>query len=551
MGAPLQPPVMVLQEYPLVASLGIGALTGIFFYILFWHWTHPLRKYPGPFLAKFTNIYRLYRTVRGNYYNDLVEMHRKYGPVVRTAPNVLDIDYPEMIKTVFNIKGDWAKRPRQRPPVYNLFSELDKAKHAEEKKLVSKLYFPNAVLSLEPHMDTAITQLCSELETRFIDTKDHNDEPKEGKVLDLGDWISLYAWDVLGTVTFSRPFGYMSSGRDFDGSIARAQDAMFYFAWVGCLPWLDYVFDKNPFPFISNLLGQPGFSKTNSALSVQRLIDRYAGKDAEFLDTSTPDYLQKFMAIKQKDKSGKIRDENIVGWLMINTLAGADTTAIAIKTALYHCAKQPRVWRRLQRELQVAERGYGPWAETAKARTPPISYKTARAIPYLEAIVRESLRILPGIALPLERYVPPSGVHLPTRGTEKTKDFIPGNQGCILSFTPYTLNRHEAVFGSDSDQFRPERWLRDENNRESEEDFRERLQKMNNTDLSFGGGSRVCLGKHMGLMQAYKVLGTLAARYELDWVGEDGQDEWKVVQSWFPRQEGIKVRMRWCLPKGR
>ena len=53
----------------------------------------------------------------------------------------------------------------------------------------------------------------------------------------------------------------------------------------------------------------------------------------------------------------------------------------------------------------------------------------------------------------------------------------------------------------------------------------------------------------MGLMQAYKVLGTLAMRYELEWVGEDGgtgegEGEWNVVQSWFPRQEGIKVRMR-------
>lgn len=254
--------------------------------------------------------------MRGNYYNDLVQMHKKYGPVVRTAPNVLDIDIPEMIKTVFNIKGDWAKTEFYLSssvlvnghPVYNLFSELDKQKHAEEKKLVSKLYFPNAVLSLEPHMDSAITQLCNELETRFINptTTTSSDQKEEPKVFDLGDWISLYAWDVLGSVTFSRPFGYLSSGTDFDGSIARAQDAMFYFAWVGCLPWLDYVFDKNPFPFISNLLGQPGFSKTNSSLSVQRLIDRYAGKDAQFLDPSKPkDYLAKFMEIKDNDTTGK------------------------------------------------------------------------------------------------------------------------------------------------------------------------------------------------------------------------------------------------------
>jgi hypothetical protein len=37
------------------------------------------------------------------------ELHKKYGPVVRIAPNVLDLDIPELIRTIYNTKADYLK----------------------------------------------------------------------------------------------------------------------------------------------------------------------------------------------------------------------------------------------------------------------------------------------------------------------------------------------------------------------------------------------------------------------------------------------------------
>ena len=51
----------------------------------------------------------MYRVTRGNFHNDLVDLHKKYGPIVRVGPNLLDVEYPGMIKTVFNTKGNWKK----------------------------------------------------------------------------------------------------------------------------------------------------------------------------------------------------------------------------------------------------------------------------------------------------------------------------------------------------------------------------------------------------------------------------------------------------------
>ena len=56
-----------------------------------------------------TDLWRLYHVWRGNSHLVVEELHKKYGPVVRIGPNVLDLDYPELTKKIYNIKGDWLK----------------------------------------------------------------------------------------------------------------------------------------------------------------------------------------------------------------------------------------------------------------------------------------------------------------------------------------------------------------------------------------------------------------------------------------------------------
>lgn len=82
--------------------------------LLLWNiWGHlasPLRKYPGPVLARYTNLWRLYHTSRGSIHLVYQKLHEKYGHIVRVGPNVVDVDLPELVKPVLcEIKGDWRK----------------------------------------------------------------------------------------------------------------------------------------------------------------------------------------------------------------------------------------------------------------------------------------------------------------------------------------------------------------------------------------------------------------------------------------------------------
>lgn len=448
---------------------------------------------------------------------------------MQIAPHIVDVDMPELIHTIFNTKGDWLKTEFYHGSsalvngqiVLNIFSQTDPVKHAKQRKPIAKYYSPSATAALEPHMDKIINKLCHQLETRFVE---------KSKTCDLGKWI-LYCrlsnsfesvscshmpdtWDVVGAITFSEPIGYLDKGKDFDATLQNADKAMDYFCVVGTMPFLDHVFDKNPVYRI----GPPGFN-TITNISIQHLIDRYQGKDKDVHDSNTPDFLDKFIEAKKADPDN-VDDGQIISWLMVNMIAGADTTAITIRSAIYYSLRNPRVWARLTEEIQ---------ASTLDA---PPAYKDAKALPYVEAVVREALRVLPGVSMTMERYVPKGGFTLPNG------DYLP--EGTVVGMNPYITGRNKSVYGEDAEEFRPERWLRDEAAGESEAAFQVRLIRMNKADLSFGAGSRVCIGKHIGLFQTYKILVTLISKYDIELATDK---EWKVINSWFPRQEGLEVKM--------
>lgn len=108
----LKPKVLTLtvRTFPstFFSLVVIPILSVLGWYIISWA-TNPLNKYPGPFLAGFTNWWRLYQTRTGKYHEIIYDLHKKYGPIVRIGPNTLDLDYPELIKTIYSTDGKWLK----------------------------------------------------------------------------------------------------------------------------------------------------------------------------------------------------------------------------------------------------------------------------------------------------------------------------------------------------------------------------------------------------------------------------------------------------------
>ncbi len=258
---------------------------------------------------------------------------------------------------------------------------------------------------------------------------------------------------------------------------------------------------------------------------MQRLTQRYNGEDKH--DPAKPDYLDRFLEA-QKDNPESIDTTRILIYLQINLAAGADTTAVTVRSIFYLCLKHPATWDRLQAEVLAA-----PFAQKETMNL-PAPFSQARAILYLEAVVREALRLYPGSCFAMEKYVPKGGLDLPDGS------FIP--EGVAVGFNPYIIHRNKDIWGPDAEDFRPERWLRDESNGESEDAYKQRLAGMNSYDLSFGSGNHACMGKNLGLMEVYKIVATLVALYEFELA--DPRKVWKIHNRIFPIQSGIEMRIK-------
>jgi len=142
------------------------------------------------------------------------------------------------------------------------------------------------------------------------------------------------------------------------------------------------------------------------------------------------------------------------------------------------------------------------------------------------------MRLHPAVSMPLERYVPSQGLNLPEGS------YIP--PGVAVGINPYIVGRNKKLWGHDADEFRPERWLQMTD--ESESIYKERLRVMKAADLAFGGGSRVCIGRNLALVETYKMVATLVSRFEIELV--DPTREWSVLGLWFFRQKGIICNLK-------
>ena len=144
-----------------------------------------------------------------------------------------------------------------------------------------------------------------------------------------------------------------------------------------------------------------------------------------------------------------------------------------MRAIFYYLLKDPKCYAKLRKELDDAEMR-GAFSES-------VTYAQARQMPYFQAVVSEALRICPSVALSMPRY-PPKG------GATVIGEYFPDTVqvGC----NSWVIHMDKTVFGEDAEEFNPERWLESE----------ERTREMEKYLITFGAGSRTCVGKNISLM---------------------------------------------------
>ena len=154
-------------------------------WILYCRFFHPLADVPGPFLASISRIWIARSVAGGRAEHTQRALHKRYGPLVRIAPNEVSVAEASAVKTIYNVKSGFTKTDFYPPFAANIsphgdhFTQLDEAKHTERRKYVSAVYSMSTILESEKYIDA-----CSDV---FLDKMAKF--ARTPASVDLGEWI--------------------------------------------------------------------------------------------------------------------------------------------------------------------------------------------------------------------------------------------------------------------------------------------------------------------------------------------------------------------------
>ncbi|KAE8336010.1 hypothetical protein BDV24DRAFT_178893 [Aspergillus arachidicola] len=492
-------PEHALYILPFISLIYIGHL----------YFHNGLNRYPGPFLAKFTDLWRFLDVWGRQPHETHIALHRKHGDVVRIGPNTLSFSSPAATKVIYGLNKGFTKSefyPVQMTvskgePLPSLFSTLDDKFHAELRRSVNHAFSMSSLVQYEPMVD--------ETTLLFLDQTDHL-FATGSKVCDFARWLQFFAFDVIGSITYSKRHGFIEKNEDIDGIVKSLARIFNYAGPVGQMPWLDKVFWKNPIFDAMQKWGLLDNSHPVAIFARQRMMERMSSK-AAIDPSSRSDLLTKFM------KAGELRpnfmtEKRVLTMAVSMAFAGSETTAISLAAVFYYLLKTPDYMRRVREELDEAIRN----GTIENRPSGLVSWTESQKLPFLDACIKEAFRIFPAAGLPLERVTPPSGADI-------AGQFIPG--GTIVGCSPWVIHRREDIFGSDVDTYNPDRWLN------ASED---KLKIMNGMMLQFGAGSRTCIGKNISLMEIYKLIPSFLRRFDVRLAYPE--QEWRLWNAWFVRQ---------------
>lgn len=470
----------MLQHIALLATIVGVALAG--FQLLKNFLTFGFDSPPGPLLARFSDFWRFLDACFGQHHDTIVELHDRYGSVVRIGPNAISVADPVAIDSVLGSKANLDKtesvKPMQNPykdrVMPMLISAIDSRTHAKIKKPIAGAYSMSVVLGLESVADEGITKLDSKL-------RDFN----PGQRCRLDQWMSFFSFDFILQATFGRDFGFLAAGKDLNGLLAMLDLQFTYISTMGAMPWLDNFLLKNPLLLKFLRIPNPLVDFASDCVKA-----RVSGDQKN--DLRQADFLSRFIEA-QKQYPETVDELQLITYATTNVLAASDTTSAALTAIIYHVLQHPAVHAKLQAELEAKHLHF------------PVSYNEAQCLPYLGAVIKEVLRAFPIAGIELERKVGPQGLTLPTGQR------LPA--GSIVGINAWPVHRNNAIFGADADKFVPERWLCHPN--ETEDQYQDRLKRMQRAYLAFGAGPRACLGRHVAFLQLYKVVATLFSVFKV------------------------------------
>ncbi|PPJ57248.1 hypothetical protein CBER1_02809 [Cercospora berteroae] len=450
---------------------------------------HPLSRFPGP-IAVSTGWYKAYQEIylARNWFDVLKELHATYGEIIRIGPNELHFCSPTAYHEIYNNMNRWDKDE----VLYSSFGEdassfgYVKYRDAKMRKdVLAPMFSRRAISELQGVVKEKMVRLCGALEKNW----------KEGKSSDVLFALRCFTLDTIVEYCFAKDVESMEV-EDFQAPVVVAMDAS--------LP--SFILFKHFSLLRKTVFGLPGWLTRLSNPALAGLVDLHELLSAQVNEVvQNPASLQKsphptiyhrLMNPELNTAAGIPPPKSLFEEALALVFGAVDSAANTTMLGTYHVLQNPKNKQRLLEELETA------WKETSNSKTSDASQdklssipsiETLERLPYLTAIIKESLRLSPGVPHPLSRVTPSTGATI-------SNQHIP--PGTIVGMSHLFVHCSPECFSS-PETFDPDRWLQTDS---------AALEKWL---VPFSRGSRACLGLTLAMCELYFAFALLFWKFDL------------------------------------
>ncbi|TQS33714.1 hypothetical protein Golomagni_05931, partial [Golovinomyces magnicellulatus] len=345
----------------------------------------------------------------------------------------------------------------------NAFATVSYDLHRMRRAPLSPLFSARAVSALEPTIRSKVDKLV----TRF-DQFARTDE-----IVRLDTAFMALTMDIICDYSFGKDRKYLDEP-DFKEAWKNAVLGAFENgAMVRMYPWIVPVMKSLPISVVSWMnegAGQLMWWQQSVREDIQPILD---GTDEKTKDTTI------FHALRDSNLPPEERAlERLVDEAEAFTGAGSETTAQTLTRLMFYLKREPQTLQKLREELDPVFAG----------ASKPLSWNELQKLPYMTAVIKEGLRLSYGVTTRLPRISNEDMIY---------KDHvIPA--GTPVSQAPYHVLVHPDIF-PEPEVFRPERWLE--------------TPGLDKYLVSFGRGTRSCIGINLAYAELYITMSTLATHF--------------------------------------
>ncbi|KAH8600807.1 putative cytochrome P450 [Bisporella sp. PMI_857] len=488
---------MALILYGILLTIGwilYGAIWRLYF--------SPLAKFPGPKLAALTQWYEFYHNiVRGGMFIwEVKKMHSIYGPIVRINPweiHIQDSEYYDELYSSNSYKRDkylWFVAGGGSP--HSSFETLSHDQHRLRRGAINPFFSKRSISAIQPIIASRISSLSSLLSSYLTSQKS----------LDLRVAYSALTLDIISSYCFGESFNCLLNEELAEEWKYMLEQVFEKANLIMHFPWLLKVLNLLP-----NSLAGPVIRHHRNTKTKVASILRHDPETEK--NTNTIFHELRDSELPPSEKTAlRLSDE---GNILIG--AGSETTAQVLAVLSFHLLDNPDTLAKLRTELHTVM----PTTDTVP------SWTQLEQLPYLTAILKESLRISAPVLTRLPRISPSEPLQYGDWS-------IPA--GVPVSMSYYFMHYDTDIFPEPT-KFVPERWIKGEKEERRLETYL----------VPFSKGTRNCAGINLAWVELYLATAMVFRRWELELFETDRMDV-DVARDCFVSQpvkesKGVRIRV--------